>query len=245
MTNTDRSFTHQNNTQSVSIKSPASHIRLIGVLLVSGFIFQNSVNATTINFDDLPAMGSLGGPVPSFAKLSNQLQATTGASFSTMGGAPFVGVTSFWGGTTSAPNGIGGVTPIHQWLSYGYPISVTFSVPGSPLTPATTDFVSISGSEQYSSTGIIYLDAYDSLGVKIASTSKFNTTSTVLSLSAPGISSVTFYSSNGGVSFDDLKFTAISAVPEPSTFLLTLFGVAVLFVRRLGIYRFTGAASDA
>jgi hypothetical protein len=102
-----------------------------------------SSQATSINFDDLPAApDSLpGSAVPANARLTNQY-ASQGVLFSSLGG--FASIVNLGAGTPSSPNAIGGSFS-DETISYSVPIELTFVLPGDPALPAVTDFVSIRG----------------------------------------------------------------------------------------------------
>jgi hypothetical protein len=180
-------------------------------------------------------MSFLGGSIPASSSLSNQLQPTTGATFSSEGGAAYVAVANLEIGSPtthapSKPNGIGGAT-LAGSISYSTPIVVTFSNPADSLQTAVTNFVSIQG-DLRPIAGSIHLIAYDLLGSQIASDTEPDSVGTLLSVTAASIHSVKFYSDSGTVAFDNLTFNQVSSVPEPAPLILALPGLMTVLVAR-------------
>lgn len=197
-------------------------------------LLSTSVNAALIeiNFDDtigfvFSGMSNTPGvTVPSGSQLSDELQSTTGAIFSSEGGTSYVAVVDlgFAAHAPSAPNGIGGAS-LAGSLNYNVPIQVSFFDPGSPTTKAVTDFVSIIG-DLIPAAGSMILKAYDVNGVFINDDAKLDTGGTVLSISAAGIHYITVESSSGTVAFDNLSFNEVTAVPVPAA--VWLFGAGLI-----------------
>ena len=194
-------------------------------------------HAAFINFDQFPGMDFRGGVVPIESQLSNQLQPTTGAVFSTLGGADYVGIANLEIGSPSAhapspPNGIGGVT-VSGNLFYGIPIRISFFDPVSPATPAITDSVSITG-DLRPIAGDIILKAYDVNGVLLGIDQQPDSPGgRIVSLSTPNIHFVTVESTSGTVAFDNLSFNDVSAIPIPAAIWLFATG----FIGLIGVAR--------
>jgi len=102
----------------------------------------------SITFESVPGMTGVnyvhvGSVVPAEARLGTQLQASHGVSFRS--GVDYVALVRLGSGhATSGVNGIGGVSA-SDFIRYGQPVVITFSVPGSPSARAVTDFVSLRG----------------------------------------------------------------------------------------------------
>ena len=156
-----------------------------------------------------------GSPVPAGARLSMQLQMSDGLSFSSTAG--YVALVRLGSGhATSGVNGIGGVNASNV-LKYNQPVVITFSMPGSPSTPAVTDFVSVRG-DQLQGAGSATMEAFDPGGAKIGSVTAADVRGGLtLSLSVPNIHSVRLTQTRSDIAFDDLKFNplapALSARP--------------------------------
>lgn len=188
----------------------------------------NIANATTttIDFDSIQGIGTLGGFIPVQSRVSDNFQSATGATFSTIGGAGFVGVMNYGGSNPfSRPNAISGASGHGDYTNFSQ-ILVTFSQPGSANLPYTVDFVSVQG---FDFTGrinnTIRLLAYDNLGNLIGSDAKQTIGLPLLSVSTPGIASVKFYSDLGIVGYDN--FT-VSTIPEVQTYLMMLIGLGLV-----------------
>lgn len=202
------------------------------LLVIIGLLVSPAkVDAAFVNFDQFPGMNFLGGAVPIDSRLSNQLQPTTGAVFSTLGGADYVGVANLEIGSPSphAPspsNGIGGVTATGS-LFYGIPIKISFFDLTS-TTMAVTDFVSIVGDLRPIS-GDIILKAFDVNGSLLGFDQQPDSPGgREVSISIPGIHFITVESTSGTVAFDNLNFNDVSAVPVPAAVWLFVSGLLVV-----------------
>ena len=102
----------------------------------------------SITFESIPGMTAtdyrnISSIVPAGARLSTQLQTSHGVSFRSA--VDYVALVTLGSGhATSGVNGIGGVSA-SDFIRYGQPVVITFSVPGSPAARAVTDFVSLRG----------------------------------------------------------------------------------------------------
>jgi len=113
-----------------------------------------------------PGTSQQGAGVQTWARLSTQMQMSHGVSFSST--ASYVAVVNLGSGhATSGATGIGGVNASNI-LTYNQPIVITFTMPGSPSTPAVTNFVSIRG-DQRPATGSATMQAFDLDGAPIES----------------------------------------------------------------------------
>lgn len=197
--------------------------------------------AVVLNFDaaqiagtGLAPMPNSGGSIPSTARLSNQFLSSSGIVFS-----PFVALVDV---ETTAPesmpsptNGIGGVST-NNTVSYATPILASFFLPANSSTPAITDFVSVQA-DFFGEGGSISLQAFNTQGTLIGSTSAVDSGGPILSLSIAGIHSVRIEGTSGSA-FDNFTFNDVVAdpsasVPEPSTLLgLGLLGLGAAFKRR-------------
>jgi hypothetical protein len=190
----------------------------------------------TIDFESFTGMTFFSGnPVPAPSQLSSQLLLTSGLTFSSES-TPYVAVVALGGGhATSGINGIGGVDA-SGLLSYATPIRIEFFLPGSPTTPAATDFVSIRNDLIANGTEPVTIEAFDVSGTLLGRTTMIDDHTFTLSLSAPGIHSVRISEglSPGAAAFDDFTFNgALVAVPEPSTWALFAIGIGALVILRL------------
>ena len=156
-----------------------------------------------------------GTPVPLNARLSTELQASNGVSFSSIGG--YVAVVHLGlGHAATPPNGIGGVDS-SSLLDYNAPIVITFSMPGSPNTPAVTDFVSIRG-DLSATAGAATMEAFDVSGSLIGSvTSAGGPGGVALSISIPNIHSIRLLQTQADVAFDNLRFNELSPALVPGS----------------------------
>ena len=218
---------------SLSRKDSARRLRAISgtllaqlVLVVLGGIVPGLASAATIDFESLPGMpNATGSIVPTGSRLSDQLQSTTGAVFSSAVGY-VAAVVLGPGHAQSPPNGIGGVSSANR-LSYGSPITVTFFDTLNPSLLAVTDFVSIRG-DKIAISGTATLEAFNvaggSLGLVTVSDIAGGLT---LALSQGGIHSVRISETSGTVAFDNLTFNPVTAaVPLPAS--LLLFGTGLM-----------------
>ena len=210
----------------------------LGVL--SAALFSTSVNAAlvTINFESFTAMannpGALVLPTGSAGpRLSDQLQPTTGAVFSSVGGASYVAVVDLGPGAhaPSEPNAIGGVgtgSGAGGVLDYSVPIMVSFWDPSSPATKAVTDYVSIVGDKIPEAGKILTLTAYGVNGNFLGAVMKADSSDgTPLYIDyLTGIHSITIESDTNTVAFDNLEFEEVTAVPVPAA--VWLFGSGLL-----------------
>jgi hypothetical protein len=151
------------------------------------------VGEVLITFESIPGITAItlypdGSAVPAGARLSTQLQMSDGLSFSSTAG--YVALVRLGSGhATSGLNGIGGVNTSNV-LKYNQPVVITFSMPGSPSTPAITDFVSIRG-DQLAASGSAKMEAFDVGGALIRSLTAADVSGGLtLSLSIPNIHSI-------------------------------------------------------
>jgi hypothetical protein len=178
--------------------APAS--ALAGEILIT---FESISGVTAMNsfFD-----GS--SVVPAGARLSTQLQMSSGVSFSSTAG--YVAVVRLGSGhATSGVNGIGGVNASGV-IKYNQPVNITFSMPGSPSTPAVTDFVSIRGDNFWVANATATMQGFDVNGVLIGSVTAAENFGLTLSLSAPNIHSVRLTQMRSDIAYDDLQFSPLS-----------------------------------
>src|SRR5687768_15931443 len=137
-------------------------------LLLCAVIFAAPAGALAggalITFESIPGVTALNAfidgccTIPTGARLSTQLQMSDGVSFSSAAG--YVAVVRLGSGhATSGVNGIGGVSASNI-LKYNQPVVITFTMPGSPATPAITDFVSIRG-DQFQAACSAKMEAFD------------------------------------------------------------------------------------
>ena len=194
----------------------------------------SQTNATTITFEEpgLVAMSnSPGSSVPAGAQLSNQFLATLGASFSSGGGYAAVVDHGYPSLTPSAPNIIGGTNAGGQ-LDYTAQISVSFFTPANTSIFASTNSVTVLGDWYGLGSGTVTLLAFDAFGAQIGSVTDTDDKplgqGPILTLNVAGIHSVRFFG-EGTVGFDNFQFgalTAVSPVPEPSTWAMMILGFA-------------------
>src|SRR5687768_17508857 len=146
-------------------------------LLLCAVIFAAPAGALAggalITFESVPGVTAMNAfidgccTIPTGARLSTQLQMSDGVSFSSPAG--YVAVVRLGSGhATSGANGIGGVTASNV-IKYNQPVVITFSLPGSPSTPAITDFVSIRGDQIRAAGGFATMEAFDVSGARIGS----------------------------------------------------------------------------
>lgn len=167
-----------------------------------------------VDFETVPGVTALTGfnnglNVPVAARLTTQLQMSKGAAFSSTAG--YVALVRLGlGHATSGLNGIGGVTASNA-LAYISPVVITFSVPGSPSTPAVTDFVSIRG-DRAAGSGSMTMQAFDVNGAPIGTvTVPDSSTGPTASLSIPNIHSIRITQTQGNIAYDDLRFNPVTA----------------------------------
>jgi hypothetical protein len=173
------------------------------------------VGEVLITFESIPGVTAMNsfidgsGVVPTGARLSTQLQMSDGLSFSSTAG--YVAVVRLGSGhATSGVNGIGGVNASNV-IKYNQPVNITFSVPGSPSTPAVTDFVSIRGDKIWASGGSATMQAFDLDGALIGSVTATDASGGLtLTLSVPNIHSVRLTQVRSDIAFDDLKFNPLA-----------------------------------
>jgi hypothetical protein len=218
------------NKQSGMVKSLTCILATLGVILTP--ILASAI-PLTIDFDSLSGMSNSPGlAVPLGGRLSNQLQPTTGAVFSSAAG--YVAVVDLFtccgpNHAISNPNGIGGVNASGQ-LSYGTPITVTFFDPGSPLVIGVSNFVQIRG-DQIPISGTATLEAFDIFGSSLGTnTSNDVVGGLTLTLSVPGIHSVQISQTSATIAVDNLTFESVtpSATPVPEPASLGLVSVGLL-----------------
>ena len=108
--------------------------------------FPALVGAVSINFDNLPGMPNVIGPVPAASRLTNQYQPTTGAVFTAIGG--YASVVNAYNPnfgpnhTISDPNFVAGTNESEN-LSYRNRVVISFFDPNNPAVPAVTNAVSM------------------------------------------------------------------------------------------------------
>ena len=193
---------------------------------------QTFATSILLNFEDIPGMpNAAGSPIPVASRLSNQYQSTAGVTFSS--GSSYVGVLFMNPGDAPSGSNVVGGSTLSGNLTYdgAFPITATFSVPGSPSIPAVTDFVSLRVDQFVADVRTLTLNAYDINGTLIATYSVPDQGGPTLQVSAPGIHSVQFIGTvdADGAAMDDFMFNSVVAVPEPSTISLTIIGA--LFLR--------------
>ena len=180
------------------------------------------VGEVLITFETIPGITAMtsfsdgSAVVPTNARLSTQLQMSDGVSFSSTAG--YVAMVRLGSGhATSGVNGFGGVNASNV-IKYNQPVVITFSMPGSPSTPAVTDFVSIHG-DRFSSTGSATMQAFDATGALIGSVTAVDVVGGLtLSLSTPKIHSIRLTQTLSNIAYDDLMFNPLtSAISERPT----------------------------
>lgn len=198
--------------------------------LISALLLCSTAYATetTLTFEDMAGIGTLGGFIPVQNRVSNNYQATTGAIFSTIGGASFVGVMNFGGANPISPPNTIRAASAHGDADNFLPILINFSLTGTNLGKVVNS-VSVQGFDVLGRTNnTVFLVAYDSSGTQIDSDSRTTIGATLLSVSATDIASVRLYSSLGIVAWDNVT---VSVVPEPPVYMLALAGIAGLVIR--------------
>ncbi len=181
---------------------------------------MTATGTVLVNFETVPGVTALtsfsnGLNVTAAARLTTQLQATRGTSFSSTAG--YVALVRLGTGhATSGVNGIGGVSASNT-LQYIAPVVVTFSVPGSPATPAVTDFVSIRG-DRAPGSGSMTMQAFDITGTLIGSaTAPDSSAGPTVSLSIPNIHSIRITQTQSNIAYDDLRFNPVTAAEVAGT----------------------------
>ncbi len=175
-----------------------------------------TVGPILINFENIPAVTPMGNAqgtsVPLAARLSTQLQMSTGARFSSV--SDHVAVVHLGlNHATSGLLGIGGVNAANS-LIYNSPVAITFSVPGSPTIPAFTNFVSMRA-DFAGGGGTMTLQAFDINGTLIGTASVLDVGGPTVSLSIPNIHSVRVTQSQSNIAYDDLSFNPLTPAPPP------------------------------
>jgi hypothetical protein len=196
-----------------------------------------AVEVTTIDFESVPGVSPVNGflndtPVPPASRLNTQLLATHGVRFRSEAPNPgYVALIGLGGGhATSGSNGIGGVNT-HNDIRYGVPAIISFFDPTSPNVAAVTDFVSIRA-DLFDDGGPISLEAFDIHGNLLATDSVIDVGGPLLSVQVAGIHAVRLFDVGSTVGWDDLTFSTLRPVPEPSTRLLALAALPALVRRR-------------
>jgi hypothetical protein len=155
--------------------------------------------------------------------LTTEFQATDSIVFEENARVYFLGANHATSGTLGLYNG-GGI------------ISAMFMLPGN--IPGVTDSVSIKG-DLIPISGTVTLQAFDIQNNLLDSDVKPDSPApATLSVSAPGIHRIAFFSQSNTVAFDDLAFnTPVAAdedalVPEPASMLLLGTGAVLLIALR-------------
>lgn len=213
-------------------------MRLERIFIPAAFAMASvPAQATTlINFDSLPGMAnSPGSLVPVASRLSNQLLATSGVSFSSGGG--YVAIVNHAPGcspcTPTPPNIIGGTTAGNA-LSYSTPITASFFNPANASVQATTNFVRVLGDWVPLGRGTATMNIFGTSGNLLGTVSSADTgpqgQGPELAFSMAGIHRVEFFSDNATIGFDNFEFgdliSVSAAVPEPDTWAMMLVGFA-------------------
>ncbi|MCI0536923.1 MAG: hypothetical protein L0Z50_17045 [Verrucomicrobiales bacterium] len=193
-------------------RPPGRSLTLAIAFLLAFAAADGQAQPVRINFEGLSGMSYVSGtPVPASARLSNQLDTTYGAIFSSDGAAPYVAVVTLGAGhATSGTNGIAPVT--NDGVSYRTPLRVTFVLPYAPSVPAVTDFVSIRGDLQATGQAPVTLRAFSIDGALLGSVSRVDSQPVILSVTNAGIHSI-LVSELDTVAYDDLRFS----LPTPPT----------------------------
>ena len=211
---------------------------------ITSFASQSYASQVVIDFEGLQSMTFIAGSqIPDSAQLSTQYLSSHGVSFSS--GADYVAVVALGiGHATSGVNGIGGASSLNT-LTYESttPIVAKFFDPNNNSVAAVTDFVSLRV-DMIGNSSNVTLNAYGINGDLITSFTTLNSNGATLSVSAPGIHSVSFIGTtdNDGAAIDDFTFNAVSAVPEPTNVVLWVAGIfaigaSAMRKRQLSNYR--------
>lgn len=211
-------------------------IRKDFLLSFATFLIPVSVHGaeiTTIDFESVPEVSPVNGflndtPVPPTSRLNTQLLAAYGVRFRSEAPNPgYVALIGLGGGhATSGSNGIGGVNT-HNDIRYGVPTIISFFDPTSPNVAAVTDFVSIRA-DLFDDGGPLSLEAFDIYRNLLATDSAVDVGGPLLSVQVPGIHAVRLFDVGGTVGWDDLTFSTLRPVPEPSTWLLALIALGAI-----------------
>lgn len=188
------------------------HLALLFIMTTAAVAGQQGNEPVSVSFESIPGMTAINyfevaTTVPASARLGTQLQTTHGVSFRSA--SDYVALVRLGSGhATSGVNGIGGVSA-GNLIVYSQPVVITFSMPGSPSTPAVTDFVSVRG-DQVQSFGSARMEAFDLGGALIGSVTAADVRGGLtLSLSAPNIHSVRITQTRSDIAFDDLRFNQL------------------------------------
>ena len=203
----------------------------IASLLVMCSFMVGSTRAApiTIDFETISgvtpsAAYNVGDFVPTTARLSTQLLGTHGVRFASLH-QPYVGLLEIGvGHAASGKNSIGAVG-LSNTVNFSDDIVVSFFDPQDGTTQAVTDYVSIRCDNSPTFPGPLRLEAYGVAGTLLSSDSQTDGAGVLLSVSTPNIHYVRVMG-DGSSAFDDLTFNAPVAVPEPSTWVLGLAGIA-------------------
>lgn len=189
-------------------------------LVVAGELTGSTGLAVSIDFDNLPGMPNVIGPVPFASRLTNQLQPTTGAVFTSVGG--YASVINAYNPdfgpnhTLSDPNMIAGSREGGD-LSYRSRVAISFFDPDYPDVPAVTDSVSIRGDRIPYVGASALLEAYDVYGNFLNSSFMADSAAGLtLAVNSPGIHKVRISQvapgaagEDGGIGLDNLAFNTV------------------------------------
>ncbi|MBL8048267.1 MAG: PEP-CTERM sorting domain-containing protein [Chthonomonas sp.] len=199
------------------------------VLLCSATMGFAKAN-TVITFDDLPGMANIPGSfVPAQNQLSNQLLDSHKVVFNS--GAGYVAVVNHVVPTPSLPNVIGGTNSSGQ-LSYASNVQIRFMMTAS--VQGMVDYFKVRG-DQTPASGNAYLRAYDVSGNLLGSvTQPDSTAGLTLELSIPGIHRVELTQDSGTIGFDNVEYSTVLPVPEPTSMAAVVIGCATWIRMRKG-----------
>ena len=204
---------------------------LIASVALAASVSALSANAAVIDFETTAMGNSPGAFVPVAAQLSNQYKASLGVAFSS--GAGYAAVVCHCGATHSGQNIIGGTDSFGN-LNYTQAITATFFNTADLSQGATTNFAKIWLDFIPLGSGTVTFQAFDAFGALIGTTSTVdNGVTQSLSFSLAGIRSVSFFSDNATVGFDDFEFGELTpirggAVPEPATWAMMIAGFGLV-----------------